>query len=95
MEVIEHKKGTWFFLRKGESFFLDVNCTYSFSSFSVLIELNESETRQYLELGIDFIEELAEDVSNRAMKDYGKRNIQGEIQKLVHAAIMKYNAQRN
>jgi hypothetical protein len=59
MEVIGHCKAFWYLLMDNNKYFLDVNSGSSFVGYSIAFELFDDEVRNYLEVGEEFITELA------------------------------------
>jgi hypothetical protein len=89
MKVIDHSEGSWYLLEENGAYYLDVNCSQSFVGFSLLIELNNEEYKEYHALGRVFLEYLAARV-NYWSNDYKVRAIQGEVLARSHAAIMSW-----
>lgn len=96
MTVIEHQKGAWFLVSNGTDYFLDVNCTHRFASFSFLLKLEPQELHQFKIAGINFIHLLAEEIQDEALGIYAKRNvIGGTLAKSVQQAIRVFNKQNS
>ena len=43
MIVIDHAPADWFLLREDNRYWLDINCSISATSFSILLRLNATE----------------------------------------------------
>ena len=74
MQVVLHTPAAWFLLQHDEALYLDVNCTLSFTSLSLLIELNAEEGARYRAECRTFIEQLADDISLRPRAYYARNN---------------------
>ena len=90
MKVIEHQRNNFFLLKADNSYFLDVFCSRSFASFTITIQLNESERTQYETQGSAYIEKLATTVNNQ-QDTYFKRRVDSATERQIHFAIMGWN----
>ncbi|WP_298394035.1 hypothetical protein [Flavobacterium sp.] len=95
MQVIAHEPYFWFFLQHNNNYYLDVNCSYSFVGYNRLIQLNETEVKEYLERGTTYINELANEIQYSLQPTYSERHLMGEIDDLVHQAITEFNATKD
>lgn len=43
MEVVLSEPGFWYLLKKGEAYYIDVNCEASFVGFTLMVALNADE----------------------------------------------------
>jgi hypothetical protein len=74
MQVLAHTPAAWFLLQHDASFYLDVNCTLSFTSLSVMIELNPEESARYRAEGRAYVDQLADDIAMRPREYYARNN---------------------
>jgi hypothetical protein len=88
MQVLLHTPAAWFLLQHDEALYLDVNCTLSFSSLSVMIELNAEEFARYHSEGRAYIDELANDISFRPREYYARNNT--VLNDEVSAAVQRW-----
>ena len=66
MRVVDHEPSWWFLLQDGEQLYFDVHCSHGFLGYSVLIALDEQETRTLRREGRGCLDRLAEDVNSGA-----------------------------
>ncbi|MBJ6118200.1 hypothetical protein JAO76_08360 [Pontibacter sp. BT310] len=62
MKVIDFEPQFWFLLQQNNSYFLDVNCSYSAFGYNRFIELNNSELVDYKEKGKLYLNDLGRDI---------------------------------
>lgn len=74
MQVVDHEPHAWFLLEDGEKLFLDCHCSHSFFDYTVLIELDDSETSRFRAEGRDYLNKLAYDVHYSAPAVRGNRS---------------------
>ncbi len=92
MKVIDFEPQFWFLLQHDNSYFLDVNCSYSAFGYSRFIELNDLELNGYREKGKLYLIELGNDIQYYGLdKKYLERHMDGELSKLAYSAIMEFN----
>ncbi|HGM5489669.1 TPA: hypothetical protein ACKP1B_001267 [Serratia fonticola] len=63
MKVIDHEPQMWFLLQDDDGLLLDVNCSHSAFGYSVLIELEEDETRNFQNEGHVYLNQLAGEIN--------------------------------
>lgn len=91
MHVIDHDPGFWFLVKNNEEFFMDVNCNHSFVGYTVLIQFNDEEKKQYQEKGREYLKQLANAIQYSGLTKYQDRKINGEHEQQVYNAIMDFN----
>jgi hypothetical protein len=89
MRVIDHSESSWYLLEEKGSYYFDVHCTHSFVSFSILIQLNSEEYKEYHALGKVFLEYFAAKI-NYLSKEYQPRHIQGDVLARPYETIMAW-----
>lgn len=100
MQVIDHEPASWFLVQHGDALLLDVNCSHSFVSYSVLIALNGEEMALYRQKGHAYLDELAYAIHYSApgvagsQSPYKDRNVDREFGAEVAAAIQAHRAAR-
>lgn len=90
MEIIDFESKSWFFLSDKNDYYIDVNCSYSFVGFNMLIQLNNSELNEYLNFGKDYLNSLVKNIQQYALSHYNDRNVKGDIERLANEAIIKF-----
>ncbi|KYN24669.1 hypothetical protein AUQ44_01915 [Vibrio cidicii] len=94
MKVIENQVSAWFLLKYEDEYYIDVNCSSGFVSFSAVVKLNGSEKANYNSYGTVYIESLAEAISNKSQYDH-PRNIKDEgFLDQIHEAIMRWKQEQ-
>jgi len=99
MNVIKHKKHTWFLLESDGVFYLDGNYNNSFIGYSWGIKLNHEEGKKYKENGIEYIEDLyglIQDscpICKNTKSSYLHRKVSEEKYQEIHSAIMAWNSE--
>ncbi len=88
MEVVLNEPGSWFLLKKEDAHYIDVYCEASFVGFSLMIELNAEERREYHAQGKAFLQAFTDKISHYS-KDYQVRNVTGPLQNEAYEAIMR------
>lgn len=88
MHVVSHRPHAWYFLKEGDSNYLDVNCNLSAVGFDLIIKLNQDEYKEYHALGQVYIEYLAARVAYW-WTEYSSRNCTS-VEASVHDAIKAY-----
>ncbi|MBC8102637.1 MAG: hypothetical protein H7Z41_08630 [Cytophagales bacterium] len=88
MKVVLNEPGFWYLLRKGDTYYIDVNCEASFVGFTLMIGLSEDEYREYHALGRTFLSYFAEKI-NYWSRNYKERNVTGPLQKEAMEAILR------
>lgn len=100
MNVIDQEPASWFLLQHGDAMLLDVNCSHSFVSYTVLIALNAQESTLYQQKGHAYLDELAYAVHYSApgvagsQSPYRDRNVDREFGAQVTAAIQAHRARQ-
>ena len=74
MRVVDHEPHTWFLLKEGDRNYLDAQVNRSAVSWSVLIELNEQERREYQAIGRSYLDSLAA-LINSSTENYSARDL--------------------
>ena len=98
MNVIDHEPASWYLVQHADMLLLDVNCSHSFVSYSVLIALNAEETALYTHQGHAYLNELAHAVHYSApgvvgsQSPYKDRNVDREFGAQVSRAIAAFRA---
>lgn len=98
MKVIDYSPCEWCLLSCDDKFILNVNCSFSFVSTGVTIELNSHERKNYMRSGRSFIVELAGKIGSSAFikgTTIYQRNIPESYSSLVHETILKFNQENN
>jgi hypothetical protein len=62
MQVLDHEPYHWYLLEEDGALFLDAHCSHSFIDYSVLIALNNAETKRYAKDGRAYLGHLATDI---------------------------------
>lgn len=100
MNVIDHEPASWFLVQHSDQLLLDVHCSHSFVSYTVLIALNAQETALYAQKGHAYLNELAHAVHYSApgvvgsQSPYRDRNVDREFGAQVTAAIQAHRARQ-
>jgi hypothetical protein len=90
MEVILYQEAFFYFLKKGNDYYLDVNCVYSSQwDFSLFLKLNEVEYARYRECGQSMVKGLAGLISDNA-EEYLDREIKGPLADESSKAISEW-----
>ena len=89
MKVVDHEPQTWFLLLDRDRYYLDARVTRSAADWSVLIELNEQEYREYHAIGRLYLAYLAARIHNFT-EDYTTRDLTRSNQSEVLAAIREW-----
>lgn len=98
MNVIDHEPASWFLVQHGDQWLLDVHCSHSFVSYTVLIALNAQETALYAQKGHAYLNELAHAVHystpgvKGSQSPYRDRNVDREFGAQVSQAIATFRA---
>jgi hypothetical protein len=98
MDVVDHEPSWWFLLQDGEQLYLDVNCEHSFIGYSMLIALDEQETRTLQREGRGYVDRLAEDINYGApvLRDstspYKARDLSRTHGHLVSEAVRRWRS---
>lgn len=98
MNVIDHEPASWFLVQHRDLLLLDVHCSHSFVSYSVLIELDAEETDLYRQKGHAYLDELAYAIHYSApgvtgsQSPYRDRNVDREFGAQVSQAIAAFRA---
>lgn len=88
MNVLAHEPHAWFLLEKDGKLLLDVNCSYSAFSYSMLIELLPSEVAEYRTHDVAAINSLANQVQFTGLsKEMQARDLTKELGEQVMSAI--------
>lgn len=90
MEVIDHLPHGWFLFKKENNLFIDVNCSYSAFSYSMLVRLLENEKEAYERSGHDWATKFAQDIQQQGLGKYKERNIHKEFENEVSNAISNW-----
>ena len=93
MVVVDHEPYGWFLLRDGSGYILDVNCSQSFVSFSVVLRLNLEESVLVDAQGHSATLELARSIQHSPTK-YHSRHGGPELESASLAAIKGWQANR-
>lgn len=93
MKVIEHQPAHWFFLKSDDGYYLYVNCSRSFVGFSVAILLAEEEVKHYNRDGKQYIQDLANQVSNKSDPNHPRNIRDDSILKNIRDSIKEWNNQ--
>lgn len=98
MNVIDHEPASWFLVQHGDQLLLDVHCSHSFVSYTVLIALNAEETDLYRQKGHAYLDELAYAIHYSApgvagsQSRYKNRNVDRAFGAQVMAAIAAFRS---
>ncbi|UFH32093.1 hypothetical protein LNP04_19325 [Chryseobacterium sp. C-71] len=90
MKIIDFESKSWFFLSNEKDYYIDVNCSYSFVGFNMLIQLNTSELTEYQNCGRDYLNSLVKNIQQYGLSNYNDRNIKGDVERLANEAIIKF-----
>ncbi|MDF2551228.1 MAG: hypothetical protein K0R77_503 [Chryseobacterium sp.] len=90
MKIIDFESKSWFFLSHEEDYYIDVNCSHSFISFNMLIQLNKSEMSQYQNNGRDYLNSFVKEIQHYALSTFKDRNIKGEMERIANDSIIKF-----
>ena len=90
MKIIDFESKSWFFLNNDKDYYIDVNCSYSFVGFNMLIQLNTSEFTEYQNCGRDYLNSLVKNIQQYALSNYNDRNTKGDIERLANEAIITF-----
>jgi hypothetical protein len=90
MEVIDHLPHGWFLFKKENDLFIDVNCSYSAFSYSMLVKLSVYEKSAYELGGHDYATKFAEDIQQQGMGKFKARNVHKEYEDEVSNAISNW-----
>lgn len=94
MNVVEHSPAAWFLLEQCDKYYIDVNCNSGFMSFSVLVQLNESEKINYKNQGSKFINSLAEVIAEKSEFNHPRNIKDKELLNAVHESIMSWKREQ-
>ena len=81
MKIINYRKAGWFLFADDKSLLLDVNCNLGCFGYSWMVELNETERKNYEEKGTSYLDQLAEAIHNsvpihkETTSPYSKRDV--------------------
>lgn len=89
MEVDRHEPASWYLLKKENKHYIDVNCSQSFVSFSILMQLDDEEESELHALGDTFLHYLAAKVNYWSSR-YWPRNINGALADEANDAVMRW-----
>jgi hypothetical protein len=89
MKVLDHEPSAWFLLNEKDKYFLDANCNISVAGFSVAIELNPEEAKNYLASGRFVIEKLASSISY-SPTSHGDRQLDVDTCNRMHNAVIAW-----
>lgn len=96
MKVIDHELHFWFSIQHKSSFLIDVNCSHSFFGSSMLIELDDVETAEYLIHGKQYLNDLANNIQYYALYTYNDRDKSNDkISESINEAIMTFKKVSN
>lgn len=88
MIVLAHEPHAWFLLENEGKLLLDVNCSHSAFSYSMLIELLPPEVAKYRTHGVASINSIASEVQFSGLsKEMQARNLTNELGEQVMSAI--------
>ena len=62
MKVVDQQPYAWFLLEDEGNLYLDAHCSHSFFDYSVLIAMNEAETKAFRRSGRAYLDKLAYDI---------------------------------
>jgi hypothetical protein len=91
MRVIDHGPQAWFLLKEEERYFLDARVSRSAVDFSVLVELDPQEYREYHVMGKVFLHYLAARI-HHFTDEYLSRDLTGSMEGTVAQAIEAWRA---
>jgi hypothetical protein len=93
LHVVDHCPHAWFLLgdqdRRGEDYYLDVNCDLGAVGFSMLVKLSEAEREEMHRVGRAFVDQLATQISD-SPSSYRERNLTASMGAEVHGAVMAF-----
>ncbi len=101
MKVINHEPHFWYLLEDQEKLFIDVNCNHSFFDYTFTIQLNEKEIKDYKEIGVQFLNKLAEDIHSSAPalsasdSIYKERKVSDQLTESIDQTIENWIKQKN
>lgn len=90
MKIIDFASKSWFFLNDEQDYYIDVNCSYSYLGFNMLIKLSHSEADEYKNHGKVYLHSLAQDIQQYALSKYNERNTKGTIERLANEAVITF-----
>ncbi len=90
MKIIDFESKSWFFLSHENDCYIDVNCSHSFINFNMLIQLNESELKEYENSGRNYLNSFVLEIQQYALSKFKDRNIKGDVERLANDAIIKF-----
>jgi len=64
MKIVDFAPHDWFLFKRGDEYFLDVNCNHSAAGYGILIRLDEDEVSQYSSGGHGYMDRLAQAVQD-------------------------------
>jgi hypothetical protein len=91
MEVVLHEPSSWYLLKKGDTYYIDVNCEASFVGFSLMVQLDPDEYTEYHALGRAFLQYFAAKI-NYWSDHYKERNVTGPLQQESTEAIKEWQS---
>ncbi|BBG00905.1 MULTISPECIES: hypothetical protein [Pseudonocardia] len=74
MHVVDHEPHHWFLLDDDGLLHLDVHCNHGPVGYSVLVALDDTETRDLCEQGRDYLHRLADAIQDSAPLARGSRS---------------------
>ena len=86
-----HEPAAWFLLRDGDRHYLDVNCSQSAVSFSILVQLTDDEETERRALGRTFVDYLAAKVAYWPDR-FRSRDLSRSLAAEVNAAVARWRA---
>jgi hypothetical protein len=89
MEVILHLDRLCFLLRRGDDYYLDINCANSFVGYSLFLQLTDDECVEYRASGESFIRTVAEKINGHPEEFFG-RDVRGSLQDEAAEAIGRW-----
>ena len=96
MQVVAHRPGSWFLLESNGDKILDVNCSVSFISYTFAMILHDEVCREFQEVGIEYIDQLAHEINLGApvlatsKSVYKSRRLDKSRTKLMNFAIEEW-----
>ena len=94
MVVVDNEPQGWFLLRDDSGYVLDVNCSQSFVSFSVVLRLTSEEAAEIDAHGHKATDELARAVQY-SPSTYSNRYGDLKLEAASHAAIRRWQVNRS
>ena len=91
MVVVDHEPRDWFLLQDEHGLVLDVNCTRSFVSFSVVVRLTAEEAELVVAQGRKAVADLAQSVQYSPER-FAQRSGSKALEDASHAAITGWQA---